>query len=248
VQLARLGAELNRRTVEAWMREGVTVVDPRTTWIDADVSLGRDVTIQPQTQLLGASTVGRGVTLGPDTTLTDVEIADGASVVRTQGSLAVIGAGATVGPFAYLRPGTVLGVKGKIGTFVETKNTQIGDGAKVPHLSYVGDAEIGEGSNIGAGTIFANYDGVEKHHTTIGRHVKTGSHNVFVAPVRVGDGAATGGGAVVRRDVPPGALAVSTGPQRHIEDWVQRKRPGTKAAEAAAAAAGEDSEEDQEPT
>ncbi|MBA2774049.1 MAG: bifunctional UDP-N-acetylglucosamine diphosphorylase/glucosamine-1-phosphate N-acetyltransferase GlmU [Nocardioidaceae bacterium] len=245
VQLARLGAELNRRTVEAWMREGVTVVDPRTTWIDADVSLGRDVTIHPQTQLLGASTIGSGVTLGPDTTLTDVEIADGASVSRTQGSLAVIGAGATVGPFAYLRPGTVLGVQGKIGTFVETKNAQIGDGAKVPHLSYVGDAEIGEGTNIGAGTIFANYDGVEKHHTTIGKHVKTGSHNTFVAPVHVGDGAATGGGAVVRRDVPPGALAVSTGPQRHIDDWVQRKRPGSKAAAAAAAAAGQENREDQ---
>ena len=236
LQLSRLGAELNRRTVQHWMREGVTVVDPATTWLDLDVTLGRDVTIQPHTQLLGASTVGSGVTLGPDTTLTDVEIGDDASVVRTHGSLAVIGAGAAVGPFAYLRPGTVLGVGGKIGTFVETKNAQIGAGAKVPHLSYVGDAEIGEGTNIGAGTIFANYDGVTKHHTTVGRHASTGSHNSFIAPVVIGDGAATGAGAVVRRDVPPGALAVSTGAQRHIEDWVARKRPGTEAAAAAAAA------------
>jgi bifunctional UDP-N-acetylglucosamine pyrophosphorylase/glucosamine-1-phosphate N-acetyltransferase len=148
----------------------------------------------------------------------------------------VIGAGASVGPFAYLRPGTVLGVDGKIGTFVETKNAQIADGAKVPHLSYVGDAEIGEGTNIGAGTIFANYDGVDKHHTKVGKFAKTGSHNTFVAPVEIGDGAVTGGGTVVRRDVPPGALAVSIGPQRHIEEWVLRKRGGTPGATAAQAA------------
>jgi bifunctional UDP-N-acetylglucosamine pyrophosphorylase/glucosamine-1-phosphate N-acetyltransferase len=127
----------------------------------------------------------------------------------------------------------VLGARGKIGTFVETKNAQISDGAKVPHLSYVGDAEVGEGSNVGAGTIFANYDGVEKHRTRVGRYARTGSNNTFVAPVEIGDGAATGGGTVVRRDVPPGALAVSTGPQRHIEEWTLRKRAGTPAAEAA---------------
>ena len=133
-------------------------------------------------------------------------------MVRTHGELAVIGAGATVGPFSYLRPGTELGAGGKIGGFVETKNARIGDGAKVPHLSYVGDAEIGEGTNIGAGTIFANYDGVTKHRTTIGRQARTASNNTFVAPVEIGDGAATGAGTVVRRDVPPGALAVSGGP------------------------------------
>jgi bifunctional UDP-N-acetylglucosamine pyrophosphorylase/glucosamine-1-phosphate N-acetyltransferase len=154
-------------------------------------------------------------------------------VVRTHGELAVIGADATVGPFSYLRPGTVLGVGGKIGAFVEAKNAQIGDGAKVPHLSYVGDAEVGEGANVGAGTIFANYDGVAKHRTKVGRHAKTGSHNTFIAPVEIGDGAVTGGGTVVRRDVPPGALAVSTGPQRNIDDWVLRKRAGSAAAEAA---------------
>jgi bifunctional UDP-N-acetylglucosamine pyrophosphorylase/glucosamine-1-phosphate N-acetyltransferase len=237
IQLARLGAELNRRIVEGWMRAGVTVVDPATTWIDADVTLGRDVTIHPQTQIHGASTIGDHVVLGPDTTLTDVEIGDGASVIRTHGSLAVIGAGATVGPFAYLRPGTQLGALGKIGTFVETKNAQIGAGSKVPHLTYVGDATIGEHSNIGASSVFVNYDGVNKSRTTIGSHCRTGSDNMFVAPVTVGDGAYTGAGTVVRRDVPPGALAINVAPQRNLLDWVQRKRSGTASAAAAAAAA-----------
>jgi len=236
VQLARLGAELNRRIVEGWMRAGVTVVDPATTWIDADVTLGRDVTIHPQTQIHGASTIGDDVILGPDTTLTDVEIGDGASVIRTHGSLAVIGAGATVGPFAYLRPGTELGAKGKIGTFVETKNAQIGAGTKVPHLTYVGDATIGEQSNIGASSVFVNYDGVTKTHTTIGSHCRTGSDTMFVAPVTVGDGAYTAAGTVVRKNVPPGALAMSVAPQRNLLGWVQGKRPGTPSARAAAAA------------
>ena len=240
VQLSRLGTELNRRIVEGWMRAGVTVLDPATTWIDADVTLGRDVTIHPQTQIHGASTIGDDVVLGPDTTLTDVEIGNGASVIRTHGSLAVIGAGATVGPFAYLRPGTDLGAGGKIGTFVETKNAQIGAGSKVPHLTYVGDATIGEHSNIGASSVFVNYDGVNKSRTTIGSHCRTGSDNMFVAPVTVGDGAYTGAGTVVRRDVPPGALAINVAPQRNLLGWVQDKRPGTAAAKAAAAA-GEDS-------
>jgi bifunctional UDP-N-acetylglucosamine pyrophosphorylase/glucosamine-1-phosphate N-acetyltransferase len=234
VQLARLGAEYNRRTVERWMQAGVTVVDPATTWLDADVTLGGDVTIHPNTQIHGASTIGSEVVIGPDTTLTDVEIGDGATVVRAQATLAVVGAGATVGPFAYLRPGTTVGTDGKIGTFVETKNARLGDSAKVPHLSYVGDADIGPGSNIGAGTIFANYDGVDKHTTTVGAHAKTGANNTFVAPVTIGDGAVTGGGTVVRRDVAPGSLAVSTGPQRNIDGWVERKRPDSAAAKAAA--------------
>jgi bifunctional UDP-N-acetylglucosamine pyrophosphorylase/glucosamine-1-phosphate N-acetyltransferase len=241
-QLAELGRELNRRIVDRWMREGVTVMDPATTWIDADVVLAPDVTILPGTQLLGATVVAEDAVIGPDSTLKDCEIGQGARVVRTHGELAVIGAGANVGPFSYLRPGTQLGAGGKIGGFVETKNAVIGDGAKVPHLSYVGDAVIGEGTNIGAGTIFANYDGVRKHQTTIGRHARTASNNTFVAPVTVGDGAATGAGTVVRRDVPPGALAVSGGPQRNLEGWVTSKRPGTPqaaAAEAARAAASE---------
>ncbi|WP_193611384.1 bifunctional UDP-N-acetylglucosamine diphosphorylase/glucosamine-1-phosphate N-acetyltransferase GlmU [Nocardioides lijunqiniae] len=238
-ELALLGHELNRRIVSGWMREGVTVMDPATTWIDADVVLAQDVTILPGTQLLGATVVAEDAVIGPDCTLKDCEIGEGARVVRTHGELAVIGPEATVGPFSYLRPGTRLGKGGKIGGFVETKNADIGDGAKVPHLSYVGDAEIGEGTNIGAGTIFANYDGVAKHRTTIGKHARTASNNTFVAPVEVGDGAATGAGTVVRRDVPPGALAVSAGPQRNLPGWAQSRRPGTAQAAAAEAASRE---------
>ncbi len=235
-QLAELGRELNRRIVTQWMKDGVTVMDPATTWIEADVQLAQDVTILPGTQLLGATVVAEDAVIGPDTTLKNCEIGAGARVVRTHGELAVVGDRATVGPFAYLRPGTQLGVGGKIGTFVETKNSRIGDGAKVPHLSYVGDAEIGDGTNIGAGTIFANYDGVAKHRTVVGRQARTGSNNTFVAPVTIGDGAGTAGGTVVRRDVPPGALAVSSGPQRNLEGWVASRRPGTAQAQAAASA------------
>ena len=232
-QLARLGAELNRRITAHWMSEGVTIVDPATTWIDSAVTIEPDVTILPGTQLLGATVVAAGATIGPDTTLRNVEVGAGATVVRTHGSDAVIGDEATVGPYAYLRPGTELAARGKIGTFVEVKNSTIGEGAKVPHLSYVGDADIGEGANIGAGTIFANYDGVNKHRSTIGRHAKTSSNNTFVAPVTVGDGAFTGAGSTIREDVPPGALAVSAGQQRNIEGWVADKRPGTASAQAA---------------
>ncbi|WP_092779762.1 bifunctional UDP-N-acetylglucosamine diphosphorylase/glucosamine-1-phosphate N-acetyltransferase GlmU [Actinokineospora terrae] len=233
VQLAKLGAELNRRTVESWMRAGVTVIDPATTWIELGVTLGRDARIEPNTQLRGATTVGEGALVGPDTTLTDVVVGDGAQVVRTHGTSALIGDGASVGPFAYLRPGTKLGAKGKIGTFVETKNADIGVGSKVPHLSYVGDATIGDHSNIGAASVFVNYDGVNKHHTVVGSHVRMGSDNMYVAPVTIGDGAYSGAGTVLRRDVPPGALAVSGTPQRNIENWVVRRRPGTAAADAA---------------
>jgi bifunctional UDP-N-acetylglucosamine pyrophosphorylase/glucosamine-1-phosphate N-acetyltransferase len=218
------------------MLDGVTVMDPATTWIDADVKLAEDVTILPGCQLLGATVVAEDAVIGPDTTLKDCEIGVGARVVRTHGELAVVGDRASVGPFAYLRPGTALGVEGKIGTFVETKNAVIGDGAKVPHLSYVGDAEIGEQANIGAGTIFANYDGVAKHRTSVGRWFRGGSNNTIVAPVEIGDGASTGGGTVVRRNVPPGALAVSGGPQRNLTGWVQSKRAGTPQAQAAEAA------------
>jgi bifunctional UDP-N-acetylglucosamine pyrophosphorylase/glucosamine-1-phosphate N-acetyltransferase len=235
-QLAALAKELNKRTLERWMRDGVTIVDPATTWIDVGVTLAPDVTILPGVQLLGTTTAGEDAVIGPDCTLKDVEVGEGAKVVRTHGELAVIGARANVGPFSYLRPGTVLGAGGKIGAFVETKAAVIGAGAKVPHLSYVGDAEIGEGTNIGAGTIFANYDGVEKHRTKVGKHARTASNNTFVAPVEIGDGAGTGAGTVVRRNVPPGALAVSGGPQRNLLDWAQKRRPGTKQAEAAEAA------------
>jgi bifunctional UDP-N-acetylglucosamine pyrophosphorylase / glucosamine-1-phosphate N-acetyltransferase len=227
VQLAELGRELNHRILEQWMRDGVTVMDPETTWVETDVRLAPDVILLPGTQLLGATAVGEDAVIGPDTTLKDCEVGVGARVVRTHGELAVIGDGASVGPFAYLRPGTELGVGGKIGTFVETKNARIGAGAKVPHLSYVGDADIGEGTNIGAGTIFANYDGTNKHHTTIGKGARTGANNTFVAPVTIGDQAMTGGGAVVRRDVPPGSLAVSGGPQRNLDRRAPRETEAT---------------------
>jgi bifunctional UDP-N-acetylglucosamine pyrophosphorylase / glucosamine-1-phosphate N-acetyltransferase len=233
VQLAALGKELNRRVVEGWMRAGVTVIDPATTWIDLDVELERDVEIEPNVQLHGHTVVGEGARVGPDTTLTDMTVGAGASVVRTHGRESTIGAGANVGPYAYLRPGVVLGERGKIGTFVEVKNSEIGQGSKVPHLSYVGDATIGEFSNIGAASVFVNYDGVAKHRSVVGDHVKTGSDNMFVAPVSVGDGAYSGAGTVIRRNVPPGALAVSGGPQRNLEGWVLKHRQGTPSAEAA---------------
>jgi bifunctional UDP-N-acetylglucosamine pyrophosphorylase / glucosamine-1-phosphate N-acetyltransferase len=236
VQLAAVRAELNRRVLERWMREGVTVVDPATTWVDVQVQLAPDVLVHPGTQLHGLTTVDGGAEIGPDTTLTDCSIGAGAVVVRTHGSGAVISAGSDVGPFAYLRPGARLGERGKIGTFVEVKNADIGAGSKVPHLTYVGDATIGEHSNIGASSVFVNYDGVRKHRSVIGSHVRTGSDNTFVAPVNIGDGAYTGAGTVVRDDVPPGALAVSAGSQRTIEGWVARKRPDTPAAEAAESA------------
>jgi bifunctional UDP-N-acetylglucosamine pyrophosphorylase/glucosamine-1-phosphate N-acetyltransferase len=232
-QLSEAAARLNRMIVHGWQLAGVSVQDPTTTWIDLNTTLAPDVTVLPGTQLRGATVVATGATIGPDTTLVDCEVGEGAIVKRTDATEAVIGAGATVGPFAYLRPGTRLAEKGKIGTFVETKNAVIGRGSKVPHLSYVGDATVGEGANIGASTIFANYDGVNKHRSEVGSHVRTGSHNVFVAPVKIGDGAYTGAGTVVRRDVPAGALAINEAPQRNIEGWVARKRPGTEAARAA---------------
>ncbi|MGL5929021.1 MAG: DapH/DapD/GlmU-related protein, partial [Dermatophilaceae bacterium] len=236
VQLAALGRELNRRVCERHMRAGVTIVDPATTWIDVDVAIGRDTTVLPGTQLLGVTTVGERAVIGPDTTLTDTEVADDAQLTRAVAVLAVVGERATVGPFAYLRPGTRLGREGRIGGFVETKNADIGEGSKVPHLSYVGDATIGEHSNIGAASVFVNYDGVTKHHTTVGSHVRMGSDTMYIAPVTVGDGAYSGAGTVIRKDVPPGALAINVAPQRNLEGWVEQHRPGTPAAEAARAA------------
>ncbi|WP_336852797.1 bifunctional UDP-N-acetylglucosamine diphosphorylase/glucosamine-1-phosphate N-acetyltransferase GlmU [Sinomonas albida] len=248
VQLQALAAEHNRRTVEAWMRAGVTVIDPASTWIDGTVRLAEDVTIKPNTQLHGQTVIERDAVVGPDTTLTDVFVGEGANVRRTDGTKAQIGPGATVGPFTYLRAGTVLGADGKIGAFYETKNAQIGRGAKLSHLGYVGDAEVGEGTNIGCGNITANYDGVNKHRTVIGAHVRTASNTVFVAPVTVGDGAYTGAGAVVRKDVPAGALALSVAPQRNAEGWTEARRPGSPSALAAAAARAEVSPPASSPT
>ncbi len=232
-QLSEAALKLNALIVRGWQLAGVTVQDPATTWIDMKATLAPDVTILPGTQIEGETSVATGAVVGPDTTLRDCEVGENAVVKRTDATQAVIGAGASVGPFSYLRPGTVLGADGKIGAYVETKNATIGAGSKVPHLSYVGDATVGVGSNIGAGTIFANYDGVNKHRSEIGSHVRTGSHNVFVAPIRIGDGAYTGAGTVVRKDVAAGSLAISVAPQRNMDGWVQANRPGTDAAQAA---------------
>ncbi|MGH3788078.1 MAG: bifunctional UDP-N-acetylglucosamine diphosphorylase/glucosamine-1-phosphate N-acetyltransferase GlmU [Pseudonocardiaceae bacterium] len=233
VQLAAVGAELNRRLLEHWMRAGVTIVDPASVWLDAEVQLAPDVTLHPAVQLHAGTVVGPGATIGPDSTLTDCTIGAGASVVRTHAIDALVADGAQIGPFAYLRPGSRVGERAKVGTFVETKNAELGPGAKVPHLSYVGDATIGEGSNIGAATVFVNYDGVVKHRTTVGAHARTGADNMFVAPVSIGDGAYTAAGSVITQDVPPGALAVARSRQRNVEGWVNRRRQGTPADQAA---------------
>jgi bifunctional UDP-N-acetylglucosamine pyrophosphorylase/glucosamine-1-phosphate N-acetyltransferase len=236
VQLSALGAEMNRRTVQAHMRAGTSVQDPETTWIDSTVTLEPDTTVLPNTHLQGTTHIAEDAVVGPDTTLVDTAVGAGATVTRTQATGAVIGAGAAVGPFTYIRPGTVLGEQGKIGAFYETKNAVIGRGSKLSHLGYAGDAEIGEYTNIGCGNITANYDGVNKHRTVIGDHVRTSSNTVFIAPVTVGDGAYTGAGAVVRKDVPAGALALTVAPQRNAEGWTEERRPGSPAAEAAARA------------
>jgi bifunctional UDP-N-acetylglucosamine pyrophosphorylase/glucosamine-1-phosphate N-acetyltransferase len=232
-QLSDVGRRLNDMIVRGWQLHGVRITDPGSCWIDIGVTIEPDVSIGPGVQLHGSTTIGRGSVVGPDTTLTDCEVGEQATIIRTHGISATIAHTAQVGPFAYLRPGTVILAGGKVGTFVETKNSTIGQGAKVPHLSYIGDATIGDGSNIGAGTITANYDGINKHRTVVGKYVRTGSDNVFVAPVTIHDGAYTAAGTTVRRDVPPGALAVMAGTQRNLDGWVEKNRPGTSSAEAA---------------
>jgi len=235
-ELAALRARLRDRINTAWMRAGVGIVDPATTWIDVTATIEPDALIEPNTHVRGATAIGSGAVVGPDTSLIDVYVGAGAQVVRAHAVGARIGAKAQVGPYAYLRPGTVLGTGAKVGTFVETKNAELGDGAKVPHLSYIGDATIGEHTNIGAASVTVNYDGVRKHRTAIGSHARTGADNMFVAPVEVGDGAYTAAGSVITNDVPPGALAVSRGQQRNVDGWVASRRAGTAAARAAEAA------------
>jgi bifunctional UDP-N-acetylglucosamine pyrophosphorylase / glucosamine-1-phosphate N-acetyltransferase len=236
VQLAALRRELNRRVLERWMRSGVTVVDPATTWVDVTVDLGRDVVLRPGVQLHGATAVGDGAEIGPDSTLLDCAVGVGASVVRTHARGAEIGPECSVGPFTYMRPGTRLARRAKAGAFVEIKASTVGEGSKVPHLSYVGDATIGIESNIGAATVVVNYDGVAKHQTVVGDYVRIGSDTMLVAPVTIGDGAYTAAGSVITEDVPPGAMAVARARQRNVEEWVARKRAGTPAADAAARA------------
>ena len=236
VQLAQTAALMRDRINDGWMRAGVSMLDPATTWLDVDVDLESDVVLRPNVTLRGPTSVATGAAIGPGTTLTSCEVGAGAEVIHCWAELAVIGDGAKVGPFTFLRPGTVLGARSKAGAYVEIKNSIIGDGAKVPHLSYVGDAEVGEGSNIGAATVFVNYDGVDKHRTIVGSHARVGSDTMLVAPVTIGDGAYTAAGSVITDDVPPGAMAVGRARQRNIEDWVERRRPGSPAAEAAALA------------
>ncbi|MFI1722951.1 bifunctional UDP-N-acetylglucosamine diphosphorylase/glucosamine-1-phosphate N-acetyltransferase GlmU [Streptomyces sp. NPDC020489] len=239
VQLSEARRILNDRLLTRAMLAGVTVIDPATTWVDVTVTFEQDALVHPGTQLQGATHLGEGAEVGPNCRLKDTVVERGARVDNTVSDGAHVGAGATVGPYAYLRPGTRLGAKGKIGTYVETKNASIGEGTKVPHLSYVGDATIGEYTNIGAASVFVNYDGQDKHHTTVGSHCRTGSDNMFVAPVTIGDGAYTAAGSVITKDVPPGSLAVARGQQRNIEGWVARKRPGSAAAKAAEASSRE---------
>jgi bifunctional UDP-N-acetylglucosamine pyrophosphorylase / glucosamine-1-phosphate N-acetyltransferase len=233
VQLAEARRHLNDRILRDWMYSGVTFVDPRSTWVDVQVSIEPDAIVEPNTRLRGATRIAAGARVGPGTTLTDTSVGEDAVVADAVCESAEIGPEATVGPFAYLRPGTKLARKAKAGTYVEMKNAVIGEGSKVPHLTYVGDAEIGEGSNIGAACVFVNYDGVTKRKSTIGDHVKVGSDNMIVAPVTIGDGAYTAAGSVIVSDVPPGAMAVARAKQRNVEGWVERRRPGTPSAEAA---------------
>lgn len=239
VQLAQARRQLNDRILEAHMRAGVTIVDPVSTWIDVGVTAERDAVVHPGTQLHGRTHLGEGAEVGPSCTLTDTVVGAGATVVNAVCVEAEVGPGASVGPFAYLRPGTRLARGAKVGTYVETKNADVGEGTKIPHLTYVGDAEIGTGSNIGAGCVFVNYDGVSKNRSVVGDHVKVGSDNMIVAPVTIGDGAYTAAGSVIVQDVPPGAMAVARARQRNVEGWVERRRPGTPSAEAARRAAGE---------
>jgi bifunctional UDP-N-acetylglucosamine pyrophosphorylase/glucosamine-1-phosphate N-acetyltransferase len=220
------------------------VLDPGTTWIDATVELEPDVTLLPGTELHGRTTVAAGAVVGPHTSLSDTSVGSGSRLERVVAVQARIGADVTVGPFAYLRPGTVLADGVHVGTYVELKNADVGAGTKIPHLSYVGDATIGEQTNIGAATVFVNYDGVAKHHTTIGSHARTGADNMFVAPVTVGDGAYTAAGAVITKDVPAGALARSSARQQNVPGWVAERRPGTAAATAAERAGAERQDEE----
>jgi len=236
VQLATLRRLLNDRICEHWMRAGVTVIDPATTWIDVTVTVENDVTIAPNTQLHGRTRIATGAVVGPNTTLTDTEVGESATVLATHATGVEIGPGVAVGPFSFLRPGTKLAARSKVGAFCEVKNSNLGIGSKIPHLSYVGDGDIGDGTNIGAATVFVNYDGQTKSRTTVGDHAFVGCDSMLIAPVTVSDGAYVAAGSVITKDVPPGAMAVARGTQRNVEGWVGRKRPDSKSAKAAAAA------------
>jgi bifunctional UDP-N-acetylglucosamine pyrophosphorylase / glucosamine-1-phosphate N-acetyltransferase len=225
VDLAEVQEQCRRSILRRHMLAGVTVTDPSSTVIDIDVRIGEDTTIEPYSFLRGQVEVGTGCTIGPMTTLIDCAVGNDVSVVSSFLTACEVLDGCTVGPFAHIRPGTKLHERVKAGAFVEIKNSDVGPGAKVPHLTYLGDADLGEDTNVGAGTITANYDGRQKHRTVIGRNVRTGVDTSFVAPVTVGDGAYTGAGSVVTDDVPEGALAIGRVRQENKEGYAERFAP-----------------------
>ena len=227
-ELAEAETEMQRRILEAHMIAGVTVVDPRSTWVDVEVEIAADARIEPGCSLRGQTAVDSGSVVGPLTTLVDTRLGKNVSVPHSYLVECEVLDGADVGPFAYLRPGAALAEGAKAGAFVEVKNSRIGEGAKVPHLAYVGDAEIGPGANLGAGTITANYDGFRKHRTVIGAGARIGVDTMLIAPVEVGDSAYTGAGTVVQDDVPDGALALSQNEQRNIDGYAERKAAKAK--------------------
>jgi len=223
-QMAAVRAIAQRRIHERHMLAGVTIVDPATTVIDVDVQIGQDAVIAPFTSLHGKSEIGGGARVGPLSTVIDSRVGEGSSVVHSYLQGADVGAGVGVGPFAYLRPGATLRDGAKAGTFVEIKNSDVGAGSKVPHLSYIGDTDIGEGTNIGAVTITANYDGKNKNRTHIGAGAFVSVDTVFVAPVSLGDGAYTGAGSVITKDVPPGALGIARARQQNVDGYAERRK------------------------
>jgi bifunctional UDP-N-acetylglucosamine pyrophosphorylase/glucosamine-1-phosphate N-acetyltransferase len=232
-QLAMSQQILQQTINEYWMSQGVSMRNPDSVVIDVNVTLGQDVFLDNNTHLLGNTVVGSNSVIGPDSMLKDCVVGTNSHVLRTTANEANIGNNCEIGPYTYLRPGTVLKDGVKAGAYVEIKNSTVGQGSKVPHLSYVGDATIGIETNIGAATVFVNYDGVEKHKTVVGDHVKIGSDTMLVAPVKIGDGAYTAAGSVITENVPAGALGVERTKQRNIEGWVARKRGKTKSASAA---------------
>jgi bifunctional UDP-N-acetylglucosamine pyrophosphorylase/glucosamine-1-phosphate N-acetyltransferase len=224
VALAHARAIAQRDIHERYMLAGTTIVNPDATVIDVDVQIEPDTLIAPGSSLHGKTRIGSGTTIGPASTLIDATVGADSKVVHSYVVEAEIGDRVSVGPFAYLRPGTILRTGSKAGTFVEIKNSDIGPGAKVPHLSYIGDADVGEDTNLGASTITANYDGYRKHRTTIGSRVHTGVDTTFVAPVTVGDDAWTGAGSVITEEVPPGALGVARAGQENVEGYDERRK------------------------
>jgi bifunctional UDP-N-acetylglucosamine pyrophosphorylase / glucosamine-1-phosphate N-acetyltransferase len=236
VQLAQARRIFNDRLLEGWMRAGVTIIDPATTWLDVQVTIEPDAEIGPSTQLEGRTTIASRARVGPGCVLRDTAVGEGADLINVVSESAEIGPEASVGPFTRLRPGTKLGPGTRAGSFVEMKNAVVGEGSKVPHLTYVGDADIGTGSNIGAATVFVNYDGVAKHRSSVGDQVRIGSDTMLVAPVEIGDGAYTAAGSVITGNVPAGALGIGRARQRNLPGWVGRCRPGTASAAAAEAA------------